>query len=108
MMSFLRIHILIVTLISNCRKAETFEEVDELSRARVIIDRAWIGNRICWIFKHTNRDYALEITVTHRQVFSVTDVTALLCNVFQQWTFLCSRSHVLAGWRPCHPNLLHF
>jgi hypothetical protein len=49
-----------------------------------------------------------EITITHRLVFSVTVFTALPGNVFQQWTFLCSRDHVLAGWRPSHTNILLF
>jgi hypothetical protein len=24
----------------------------------------------------------------------------------QQWTFLCSQAHVLAGWWPSHTNFL--
>jgi hypothetical protein len=45
------------------------------------------------------RDYTSRITVTHKLVFPVTVFTALLGNISQQWTFLCSRAHVLAGWR---------
>jgi hypothetical protein len=52
--------------------------------------------------------YNLQITVTHRLTFSVTVFTALLGNVFWQWTFLCSQAHVLAGWRPFHINILLF
>jgi hypothetical protein len=32
--------------------------------------------------------------------------TVLLGNVFQQWTFLGCRAHVLAVWRPSHTSLL--
>jgi hypothetical protein len=41
-------------------------------------------------------------------VFSVTAFTALLGNVFQQWTFTCIWAHVLTGWRPSHTNHLLF
>jgi hypothetical protein len=57
---------------------------------------------------YTTRDYTLQITITHRLVFSVTVFTALLGNVFQQWKFLCFRAHFLACWRPSHTNLLLF
>jgi hypothetical protein len=51
---------------------------------------------------------ALHNLLSHRLVFPVTVLTALLGNVFQQWAFLCSRAHVLAGWQPSHTNLLLF
>jgi hypothetical protein len=41
-------------------------------------------------------------------VFPLTVFTALLDNVFKQWTFRCSRAHILAGWRSSHANLLVF
>jgi hypothetical protein len=72
----------------------------------VTIDGVWIHNQIYWTYQHTTRDYTLQITVTHRLVFSVTVFIALLGNGFQQWTFICSRVHVLACWRPCHNNFL--
>jgi hypothetical protein len=58
-----------------------------LSLARVTIDGDWIGNRIYWALKHTTRDYTLEITITHRLVFSVTVITALVGSGFQRRTF---------------------
>jgi hypothetical protein len=70
----------------------------------VTLDGVCIGNRIYWTLK-TPRDYTLQITITQKLLFSVTVFTALLGNGFQQWTFLCSRAHVLAGWRPSHTNL---
>jgi hypothetical protein len=63
----------------------------------VTVDAVWIGNRIYWTLQHTTRDYTVQITITHRLVFSVTVFTALLGSGFQQWTFLCSRPHVLAA-----------
>jgi hypothetical protein len=73
-----------------------------LSRVRVTTDGVWIGNRIYWTIQHTTCEYTLQITITHRLVFSVTVFTALLGNAFQQWTFLCFRTQDLAGWRPSH------
>jgi hypothetical protein len=73
-----------------------------MSRVGVTIDLVSTGNRIYWTIKHTTRDY------TNRLVFSVTIITALLGNVFQQSTFLCSQAHVLVGWRPFHTKLLLF
>jgi hypothetical protein len=49
----------------------------------------------------------LHLTNHHnRLVFSVTVFTVLLGNVFQQWTFLCPRAHVLAGRRLPTPRWL--
>jgi hypothetical protein len=53
--------------------------------------------RFIELYKHTTHDYTLQITITHRLMFSVKVFTALLGNVFQQWTFLCSQAHILAG-----------
>jgi hypothetical protein len=53
---------------------------------------------------HSTRECTLQITITQRLVFSVTVFTALLGNVFQQWMFLCSQAHSLAGWRPSHTS----
>jgi hypothetical protein len=52
-----------------------------LSRDRLIVDGVWVGNRIYW-----SRDYTLQITITHRLVFSVTVFTALLVSSFQRQT----------------------
>jgi hypothetical protein len=54
---------------------------------------------IVFIGHFTARDYTLQITITQRLMFSVTVFTALLGNIFQQWTFFYSRSHILAGCR---------
>jgi hypothetical protein len=51
---------------------------------------------------YTAHDYTLQITITHRPVFSV----MLLGNGFQRWTFLCFQTHVLAGLQPSHTNLI--
>jgi hypothetical protein len=64
-----------------------------LSHVRVTIDRLWIGNWIYWTLIHTTCDYPLQITITHRLAFSVMVFTALLGNIFQQWTFF----HAQAG-----------
>jgi hypothetical protein len=72
----------------------------------VTIEGVCIGNRIYWTLKHRVRECTLQIMFTHSVVFSVTVFTALLGNALQQWTILCSRAHVLAGWRPSHTKLL--
>jgi hypothetical protein len=82
--------------------------VDIVTCLNVTIDGVWISNWIYWILNHTSRDYPLQITIVHRLAFSVTVFTALLGNLFQQWTFLCFHAHVLASWRPSHTNLLLF
>jgi hypothetical protein len=64
----------------------------------------WISNLLS---SETTRD-SLYKSLSHRPVFSVTVFTALLGDGFQQWTFLCIRAHVLAGWRPSHTSLLLF
>jgi hypothetical protein len=58
-----------------------------LSRDRVTIDGVWIGNWIYWTLQHTTRDYTLQITITHRLVFSATVFTELLGSGFQRLTF---------------------
>jgi hypothetical protein len=55
--------------------------------------------------EHTFRDYPSQITITHRQVWSVTVFTDLLGNVFEQLTFLDSSVHGLAGWQSSHQPL---
>jgi hypothetical protein len=55
---------------------------------RVSIDGVWIGN---WTYR-TPRDYALQITITQRLVFSVTVFTALLGSGYQQCSVLSSVS----------------
>jgi hypothetical protein len=58
----------------------------------MIIDWVWVGNWINWI------NWAiLQIIVAQRNMFLVTVFTALLADIFQQLTFLCFRTHVLAG-----------
>jgi hypothetical protein len=49
----------------------------------------------------TARDYTLQITITHKPVFSV----MLLRNGFQRRTFLYFRGHVITGRRLSHANL---
>jgi hypothetical protein len=65
----------------------------------VTIDVFWIYNWIYWT--HTAHDYTLQITITHRPVFSVT----LLSNGFQWQMFLCFQACVLSGLQPSHTNL---
>jgi hypothetical protein len=69
----------------------------------VTIDGGW---KVIGFDTHTARDYTLQITKTRRLVFPVTVFTAMLGNVFQQWTILRSRAHVLAGCRSSHSKLL--
>jgi hypothetical protein len=57
-----------------------------LSHARVTADKIWIINQIYLTLKHTIRDNALQITVTHILVFSFMVVTSLLGSGFQRRT----------------------
>jgi hypothetical protein len=75
----------------------------------VTIDRFWIGNQIYWTLIQL-------VTTLHKSLShsnSVTVFTALLGNIFQQWTFLCSRANIHTGhltptsYSPnCHINLV--
>jgi hypothetical protein len=47
----------------------------------------------------------LQLTVTQRLVFGA---TVMLGNIYQQWTFLCSQTHVLTDWQPSNTNLILF
>jgi hypothetical protein len=31
--------------------------------------------------------------------------SALLGGIFEQWTILCSRAHIVAVWQPSHTNI---
>jgi hypothetical protein len=68
----------------------TANTYDTVTWLRVTIDEVWIGNRIYWTLKQ------LVTTLYKSLEFSVTVFTALLGNIFQKWTFLCSRAYVLA------------
>jgi hypothetical protein len=71
----------------------------------VIIHGVWIGNRIYWTLKQLVA--TLYRSLSHQDfAFRVTVFFALLGNGSQKCTFLYSRPHVLAGWRPSHTNLL--
>jgi hypothetical protein len=65
-----------------------------LSCVCMTVDRVWIPNCI-WHFNT-------------QLVSSVTVFTALLGNIFRQWTFLCVWAHILTGLWPSHTNLLLF
>jgi hypothetical protein len=81
----------------------SFSDVD----CYVIIRK--LRDSVFWMYR-TLKQLVTKLykSVTQRLVLSVTVFTTPLGNVFQQWTFLCSRAHVLGGWRPSHTNLLLF
>jgi hypothetical protein len=58
-----------------------------LWRVCVTVDGVWICNQIYCTLTHPTRDYTLQITVTHRQMFSVTICIAPLGSGFQLQTF---------------------
>jgi hypothetical protein len=78
---------------------------------------------ILWSDYRRGLDWELDLLKAYRSQLQVTialslihalgsslrhalNLSSLLC--LHQWTFPCSRSHVLAGWRPSHTNLLLF
>jgi hypothetical protein len=65
------------------------------------LTRGSIGNRIYWTHKHKTPNYALQINITHRIVFSVTVFTTLLGIGFQRCSVLIPSSSAtdLAGWQ---------
>jgi hypothetical protein len=64
---------------------------------RVTIDGVRIGDSICWPLLHTIRDYALQITDTHRLVSSVYYIlhTRFLATDFNTGTITVSLNYTL-------------
>jgi hypothetical protein len=96
----------------------------------LITDGVWIGEWIYWPLVYTTRNYTLQVTDTHRLVFSqsvTVSTSRFLATDLTQWRFFSflhsgplvtatrvehlstdNSTNRVPGWRPFHISLLDF